>query len=436
MAKRARSKKRRPERVDAPALFDAIPSEVFDGALEGLVNRAGAKLPHALVLRHVVGLAFFRELSGERVLERVGAICGAPASWRGRVPHATSIAQARDRLGFEVVRNAYRLFASYLSTCPEDTERWRGMLLVAMDGTMQDTPDTAANVAVFGRPGGRNGSGGFPKLRIVALVGTASHYVLDCAVGPCKGIGTGETTLALQLLPRLRPDWLLLADRGFCAFPVLKALGNRPFFIRRTQGTTSVKVQKIGQAIQPGRDFWVDYLPSSVRGEDPLRLRLVRIRVRRVGWVEFLTNLDPVEHPYECLRDLYLQRWEVEFAFREAKSDLLGKASFRSKTPRRVLQEVYGLLIAYNAVRGCMARAGQIARVEPRRLSFRRSLQIVRFHTDRRSSAKAAALEIAVHVLPKRKPRSYPRVVKKPASKFAANRSRAEPLEDARKKAG
>ena len=35
------------------------------------------------------------------------------------------------------------------------------------------------------------------------------------AIGPCVSKGSGEQSLARTLYPRLKPDWLLMADRNF-----------------------------------------------------------------------------------------------------------------------------------------------------------------------------------------------------------------------------
>ncbi|MFF3951515.1 transposase domain-containing protein [Streptomyces sp. NPDC001902] len=68
---------------------------------------------------------------------------GAGGAWK--VPAKSSLFRARDRLGSEPLRV---LFAA--TTWPLADERtpgawWRGLRLVAVDGTCWDTADTAAN---------------------------------------------------------------------------------------------------------------------------------------------------------------------------------------------------------------------------------------------------------------------------------------------------
>ncbi|WP_328551137.1 hypothetical protein [Streptomyces sp. NBC_00358] len=58
---------------------------------------------------------------------------------------------------------------------------WRGLRLLAVDGTYWDVEASEADDAAFGRPGSGRGSGrsAFVQVRMVALVEVGSHAVLD-----------------------------------------------------------------------------------------------------------------------------------------------------------------------------------------------------------------------------------------------------------------
>ena len=72
--------------------------------------------------------------------------------------------------------------------------------------------DTGENRAAFARPGASRGESAFPQLRFVALVENGTHVLF----GACLGrFADGETTLAHDALPALRPGMLCLADRQF-----------------------------------------------------------------------------------------------------------------------------------------------------------------------------------------------------------------------------
>ena len=72
--------------------------------------------------------------------------------------------------------------------------------------------DTEENRAAFGRPEASRGESAFPQLRFVALVENGTHVLFGARLG---GFADGETTLAHEALPALRPGMLCLADRQF-----------------------------------------------------------------------------------------------------------------------------------------------------------------------------------------------------------------------------
>ncbi len=66
---------------------------------------------------------------------------------------------------------------------------------------------------------------------------------------------------------------------------------------------------------------------------------------------------------------LYHERWEFELSNDEIKTHQLTKdlpTHLRSKTPLGVVQEYYGLLLAYNAVRLLMHEAAASQQIDPR----------------------------------------------------------------------
>jgi IS4 transposase len=89
--------------------------------------------------------------------------------------------------------------------------------------------------------------------------------------------------------------------------------------------------------------------------------------------------LDPQRAPAAELAALYHERWEIEVALAEQKSQLRGaRVVLRSKTPALMRQEVWGLLLAHFAVRGLMHEAALQADEDPDRLSFSHAVQVMR----------------------------------------------------------
>jgi len=116
------------------------------------------------------------------------------------------------------------------------------------------------------------------------------------------------------------------------------------------------------------------------RATHGVRVRVVEYRLENVADAEPLyrlltTILDPAQAPAADLAALHHERWEVEGALAELKTQLRGaRAVLRSKTPDLVRQEFWGLLLAHFAVRGLMHEAALRADEDPDRLSFLRAV--------------------------------------------------------------
>jgi len=115
-----------------------------------------------------------------------------------------------------------------------------------------------------------------------------------------------------------------------------------------------------------------------------VRLRVVEYRLEGVAEAEPLyrlltTILDPMQAPAAELAGLYRERWEIEGALAELKTQLRGaQVVLRSKTADLVRQEFWGLLLAHFAVRGLMHEAALKADEDPDRLSFSHAVRVVR----------------------------------------------------------
>jgi hypothetical protein len=305
-------------------------------------------------------------------------------------PHRSSLCIARQRLGLAPVRRLFERTVRLLATPQTPGAFYKGWRLMALDGSVYNVPDSDANAAAFGRPTGARGDGAFPQVRKVSLVEVGTHVEVAFVAKGIKGPDSGEQRLAPGLFRHLRPDMLLVWDRGFFSYVLWKWVV--------TQGcqllarVSSRLVLRPTQPLADGSYLARIYPCESERNRDRqgLVVRVIRYTLddpQRVGHgqehVLLTTLLEAERYPSEELVLLYHQRWEIELVYDEQKTHqnpwrVTKSADLRSQTPQGVLQELYALSLGHFVVRSVMAEAASAAGLDPDRLSFVGCLQILR----------------------------------------------------------
>jgi Insertion element 4 transposase N-terminal len=209
--------------VSLGVLAAFVPRDAVDDAVAVAgkqARRSDGKLPPHVVVYLVMALALLADDDYEEVAARLTETLAAWGCWDDSwsVPTSGGITQARQRLGYEPMKELFTEVAVPVAeqlTAGAFLGRWR---LMAIDGFEWDAPDTKENAAAFGFPGGGAddvGRSAYPKVRVVTISECASHAVVDAAMGGVAGTGAGEQSLARKLYRRLVRDWLLIADRNF-----------------------------------------------------------------------------------------------------------------------------------------------------------------------------------------------------------------------------
>src|SRR5712692_2296752 len=398
------------------------------------------KLPAEYVVWIVIGMALLRDRSIREVVRHLDLVL--PTSGRRGTVSGSAIVQARERLGPEPLATLFAQSAAVWGAAAADAERWRGLAVYGVDGTTLRVPDTAENDATFGRvPTRWESTGGYPLLRLVALMVLRRHVLTGLAVGAYRD---SELALATTLWPQLPDASLVILDREFATYALFHQLADdtrqRHWLSRAKTGRTALRRRAV-QQLGPG-DSLVELRPSHEirrRHRDlppTLRVRAIRYHHRGFRPQTLLTSLlDPVAHPAAELVALYHERWELELGFDEVKTHTLEREeALRSKTPARIRQEVWGLALGYNLVRLAMARVAERAGVAPTRISFRHALQFIRLFWLTAWTTSPGVLprrlealrdELALLILPERRPqRRYPRAVKIKMSNYPRKRPR------------
>jgi Transposase DDE domain len=142
------------------------------------------------------------------------------------------------------------------------------------------------------------------------------------------------------------------------------------------------------------------------------------------------TLLDDKLDPAEALIVGYHERWEEELTIDELKTHQRERPVLRSQTPGGVVQELYGLLLGHYVIRVLMQEAAATQGIDPRRLSFTGTLKILRCRLPESPASRRGlrqwyhnlVSEIAEEVLPERRDRINPRVIKRKMSNWRKKR--------------
>jgi hypothetical protein len=355
-------------------------------------------------------------------------------------PCKSALSQARGRLGACCMRQLFVRTAKPLAGEQTRGAFYKGLRLMAIDGVAFDIPDTAANAAAFGRPAtrryGQPVEGGYPQIHVTFLSETGTHFIREAFVKRGK---KSEFPLAGSLLKTVPQSSLVLWDRGFygyaslceakqCGVQVLGRVADHVVFQR-------VQTLADGSYLATIYPSWGDRR----RGENGMTVRVIHYTLddpARPGNGErhrlVTTLLDAQTFSATELVVLYHERWEIEIGNDELKTHQLDRlVHLRSRTPCGILQEVYGILIAYNAVRFLMHEAALSVDVDPRRLSFIHAVRVLRETAPLLRNAPAERLptlyrgmiaHVAQVILPSRDNRINPRVIKRKMSNFPKKR--------------
>jgi hypothetical protein len=139
------------------------------------------------------------------------------------------------------------------------------------------------------------------------------------------------------------------------------------------------------------------------------------------------TLLDAARYPAGDLAVLYHER-EIETAYLELKSTILGGRILRARTPDGIEQEIYALLVTYQALRTAIAdAAATVPGTDPDRASFAVALNAARDQVTLAARVTAGPIIdlagtigrlVLASLMPARRLRISPRVVKRAMSRY------------------
>lgn len=296
--------------------------------------------------------------------------------------NTSAYCQARQRLPLSMLNTLVRESGRLMSDRVHQPWLWKGRRVRLVDGTTIILPDTSSNQGVFGQPSSQKPGLGMPQCRMVSLVCFSTGAVLDTAIGPCEGKGSGETSLLNLMMDTLQPGDLLLGDAYYASYFLLcelKARGLDGVFEQFGARRSKIDFRR-GSRLGAR-----DHLITLSKPQRPKRMSKadyaqfpdnLTVRELSTGGKVLVTTLLCAKKATKAeLKQLYRGRWHVELDLRNIKATL-GMDMLSCKSAEMVEKELWVYLLAYNLIRLLMAQAAVIANIKPRELSFKHTVQL------------------------------------------------------------
>ncbi|WP_043604912.1 MULTISPECIES: IS4 family transposase [Protofrankia] len=394
------------DRISIGVLARIVPRDLIDEVLVETKRqeRRTRLLPARVMVYFTMAMCLFFDDDYEEVMRKLAGGLMWLGNWKGdwKVPTTGAISQARTRLGAAPLKLLFERVAVPVAGLGTKGAWLRSRRLMAIDGFFLDVADTPENATAFGRSTNGYKASALPQVHVVALAECGTHAIVSAAVGPRA---SDEHALAAALFDACEHGMLLTADRYFYSFDLWRqALDTGADLLWRVSSNLTLPVIQplpdssyLSIIVNPKiREKKRNQLIADARaGHDLPEDSAIPVRVIEYtvpdrtgsGTGELIclvtTIIDHADIPAVELATAYHERWEIENIFDEVKTHQRGEARvLRSKLPDLVEQEIWALLLSHYAIRSLMREAADEADVDPDRLSFMRSLRVVRQVTD------------------------------------------------------
>lgn len=270
-------------------------------------------------------------------------------------PHPTAFSKARAFLKASAFVDLNDAFVNIARSHELPEHRWRGLRLLAMDGSTLRLPKGSPKiVAHFGGTNCRQGTSP-PLARMSFLYEVRSNLIVAAEVSPYN---QGELTHARELLgERVWEDDCVIYDRGYndphiiawslaqdSHFVIRVAVGNN----RKAQAFVESKALDLIYDYQFSKEIIEEFKGYGITLPKSTRLRFVRVELE-TGEIEvLLTSLvDQVKYPAEEFKALYHERWTVEEGIKTTKCKI-EMENWTGRTVHSIYQDFYARVLSQN----------------------------------------------------------------------------------------
>jgi hypothetical protein len=340
--------------------------------------------------------------------------------------NTSGFSAARNQLGLEAVREFSHAVCDYLGRIADPIIDSRRVFII--DGTTITLAPTPELKESFPPATNQHGESVWP----VAMLMVAAELQTGCAllpqIDPMYGPNrTSEAQQGAAIVQDLPEKSIVMADSGFGIYSVAyhSTCAGHDILFRLTKSRFNSMVKK-AKLIESGNgccSYALNWKPSAkdrktnpdLPADSATQVILHRIDLDNGQCLYLVTTLRIDSH---SAAELYSRRYDIEFDIRDIKVTMDAE-NIRARSVAMMQKELMASVIAFNLVMQFRRQAAKLARVEPRRLSFKGCWVSFQTHLLLKNEESFEGWELLIakalvsaskRKLPNRsKPRSYPR---------------------------
>lgn len=289
--------------------------------------------------------------------------------------------QARMKFNPEAIRVMSNEFiANIYDNYDDSLKKWKGLIILAIDGSKCKVPTTKETAAYFGLHKG-NGEVESAMALMSTLHDSLNNLKLDIQVEPING---SEQTLAARHIDHYCDNYtqpaLFTFDRGYVSIRMIDQLISKGHYFLVRCKVSDYKKYFDQVEVGESKVFEVTYDRVSTnhyRDDRKFRQHLLNttyklrfakfvIGVDKNGndVVEYLiTNLPEETFTIEDLKDGYWKRWPIETSYNNLKNRMKME-EFSGYKPELILQDFYADMWMYNMIALKIIRANEMKPVK------------------------------------------------------------------------
>jgi len=250
-----------------------------------------------------------------------------------------------------------------------DQYKWHGMSVYAVDGSKYTLPASSELREEFDPESGleNTGKGHYPQCLVSTIYDVFRRLPIAKTVVACD---SSERTEALKMLHRVPPDNLIMFDRGYPGYDIIRKLVRNysgHFLFRCPAKNSFLALKEFVESnktdaiifINPPNERQKKTL-SSKSSSESIKLRAIKLQSPGGELSILLTDLFDTEiYSETSLQSLYYKRWGIEVHYRDDK-ETAEIQEFHCKNSNGVLQEIFA-----SSIMNVISRILMITAVEP-----------------------------------------------------------------------